>query len=83
MKKAEKKKSLVKKLIGAEKKKIQRKTHAALLKLGGKLLLVLCLVGFGFFLGVHRRVILAKLKGEELPEPPEGHCCHGKKEEET
>ena len=83
MKKAEKKKSLVKKLVGAEKKKLQRKTQAALLKLGGKLLLVLCLVGFGFFLGVHRRVILAKLKGEELPEPPEGHCCHGKKEEET
>ena len=83
MKKAEKKKSLVKKLVGAEKKKLQRKTQEALLKLGGKLLLVLCLVGFGFFLGVHRRVILAKIKGEELPEPPEGHCCHGKKEEET
>ena len=83
MKKAEKKKSLVKKLVGAEKKKLQRKTQAALLKLGGKLLLVLCLVGFGFFLGVHRRVILAKLKGEELPEPPEGHFCHSKKEEET
>ncbi len=78
-----KKKSLVKKLIGSEKKKIQRKTHAALLKLGGKLLLVLFLVALGFFLGVHRRVILAKIKGEELPEPPEGHCCHGKKEEET
>ena len=83
MKKAEKKKSLVKKLVGAEKKKLQRKTQAALLKLGGKLLLVLCLVGFGFFLGVHRRVILAKLKDEELPEPPEGHFCHSKKEEET
>ena len=71
-----KKKSLVKKLIGSEKKKIQRKTHAALLKLGGKLLLVLCLVGFGFFLGVHRRVILAngarpvipKIPGIDLPQ---------------
>ena len=73
-----KKKSLVKKLIGSEKKKIQRKTHAALLKLGGKLLLVLCLVGFGVFLGVHRRVILAKIKGEELPEAPEGCPAHKK-----
>ena len=25
---------------------------------------------------VHRRVIIAWIKGEPLPEPPEGKCCH-------
>ena len=30
----------------------------------------------GYFLGVHHRVIEALIKGEELPEAPEGHCCH-------
>ena len=63
-----KKKSLVKKLIGSEKKKIQRKTHAALLKLGGKLLLVLCLVGFGFFLGENQGRRAARAPGR-LPCP--------------
>ena len=76
--KKEAKKSLAKKLVVKEKKRIQRKTHKVLLKLCGKSLLALCLLGLGFFLGVHRRVILAKLKGEEPPEAPEGHCCHNK-----
>ena len=25
---------------------------------------------------VHRHVIIAAIKGESLPEPPEGKCCH-------
>ena len=29
----------------------------------------------GVMVGIHRRVILAWIKGEELPEMPEGHCC--------
>ena len=33
--------------------------------------LVLCC---GMFIGIHRNVIRAWLKGEELPEMPAGHC---------
>ena len=33
------------------------------------------LLGTGYFLGVHHRVIEAYLKGGEMPKPPKGHCC--------
>ena len=29
-----------------------------------------------YLLFVHRRVIVAAIKGAPLPEPPEGKCCH-------
>ena len=28
----------------------------------------------GVFVGIHRRVIIAAVKGEELPTPPAEHC---------
>ena len=41
---------------------------------------ILALCGCLCMLYVHRRVILAKLKGEELPESPDGaHCPVWKK----
>lgn len=45
-----------------------RKKHLRLSLLG------VCLLGTGFFLGVHHRVIGAMLKGDALPEAPKGHC---------
>jgi len=36
---------------------------------------VAALCGVVWMIWVHRRVIAALIKGEPLPEPPEG-CCH-------
>lgn len=32
--------------------------------------------GLTYLVFVHRRVIVAALKGEALPAPPAGGCCH-------
>ena len=39
-----------------------------------RLILILLIFSLGVFVGIHRRVILAWIKGEDGPEPPEGHC---------
>ena len=58
------------KAVEKEKKKLRKKVKRVL-RLS---LLGVCLLGTGFFLGVHHRVIEAMLKGEALPEAPKGHC---------
>ena len=39
-------------------------------------LVLACLCGFGYLVFVHRNAIKAYLKGEPLPEAPEGCPCH-------
>ena len=40
-----------------------------------RFIIVLIIFSIGVMVGIHRRVILAWIKGEALPEMPEGHCC--------
>ena len=59
-----------------EKKKRKKKLKKAVRRIvcgvfGGALLL-----GAGYFLGVHHRVIAAYIKGGEMPKAPKGHFCH-------
>lgn len=62
-------------IVEEQKKKAKKKAKKRLKKL---LRITFCGIGLfslGVFVGVHRKVILAAIKGEELPEPPKGHCC--------
>ena len=57
-----------------EKKKLKKKAKKTARRIIRGILwtgLVLCL---GMFIGVHRNVIRAWLKGGELPKVPAGHC---------
>ena len=57
-----------------EKKKLKKKIRKTVSRIIRGILwtgFVLCL---GVFIGIHRNVIKAWLKGEELPEMPAGHC---------
>ena len=69
-----KKNNLAEKIVEneKEKKKAKRKLRRTVCTCVGGL----CLLCTGYFLGIHHRVIEALIKGEELPEAPEGHCCH-------
>ena len=66
---------IMKRIISREKKHIKRHLRISFI-MGG---LLFCL---GFFVGVHRNVIKAYIKGEELPKAPKGarqslnNCCH-------
>lgn len=62
---------------------VEKKKEKAKKKLKRKLRRVFCgvlggfaLLGTGYFLGVHHRVLAAMIKGRELPEAPKGHCLH-------
>ena len=62
-----------------EKKKLKKKIRKTVRRIIRGILwtgFVLCL---GMFIGIHRNVIKAWLKGEELPEMPAGHCHCWKK----
>ena len=62
-----------------EKKKLKKKVRKTVRRMIRGLLwtgFVLCL---GIFIGIHRNVIKAWMKGEELPEMPAGHCHCWKK----
>ena len=59
-----------------EKKKRKKKLKKAVRRIvcgvfGGALLL-----GVGYFLGGHHRVIAAYIKGGKMPKAPKGHFCH-------
>lgn len=58
---------------------MKKKLEKAWMKVGKfilwALLAALCCC-LTYFVFVHRRVILAAIKGEKLPEAPKGHCCH-------
>lgn len=53
--------------IELERKKAHRRVK-------NSLIMSCLMLSLGFFLGVHRSVIKAYLKGEELPESPHSHC---------
>ncbi len=58
---------------------MKEKLEKAWLKVGKFLLwaLLAALCGcLAYMVFVHRHVILAAIKGEPLPECPEGSCCH-------
>ena len=60
-----------------EKKKIKKKVKRTVHRIIRGILwtgFVLCL---GMFIGIHRNVIKAWIRGEELPKVPKGHghCC--------
>ena len=60
-----------------EKKKLKKKVKKTVRRIIRGILwtgFVLCL---GIFVGIHRNVIKAWIKGEEMPKVPAGHCpCH-------
>ena len=56
-----------------KKKKKLRKKLKKILRLS---LLGVCLLGTGYFLGVHHRVIAAMVKGEKPQKAPAGHWLH-------
>jgi len=70
------KRKIADKVVEAEKKKLRRKVKKAVRRAVLGICGGLCLLGTGYFLGVHRRVLKAYLKGEPLPEAPKGHLCH-------
>lgn len=71
-----KKKRLVGKIAEEQKKKVRRKAKKKRKRILRGIFCGAALFSLGIFVGVHRRVILAYLKGEELPEAPKSHCCH-------
>ena len=64
--------AVAEKALEKKKKKLRKKVKRVL----RMTLLGVFLLGTGYFLGVHHRVIAAMLKGEELPKAPKGHCLH-------
>ncbi len=67
------KKDLAGKIVEKEKKKARKKIRKAVRRAISIFLGSLLLLGAGFFLGVHRHVILAMIRGEQPPEAPAGH----------
>ena len=57
----------IKKIVDYEKKQARRRFKTGLI-------MNCVMLGAGFFLGVHRNVIKAYIKGEALPESPHKHC---------
>lgn len=64
--------AVAEKAVEKKKKKLRKKVKRVL----RLTLLGVFLLGTGYFLGVHHRVIEAMVKGEELPNAPKGHCLH-------
>lgn len=60
------------KAVEKKKKKLRKKVKRVL-RLS---LLGVCLLGTGYFLGVHHRVIAAMVMGKEAPKALKGHWLH-------
>ena len=45
-------------------------------KCRGRFLMLIIIFLAGIWVGIHRKVLLAWLKGEEIPTPPDNHCWH-------
>ena len=61
--------AVAEKAVEKKKKKLRKKVKRVL----RLTLLGVFLLGTGYFLGVHHRVLAALVKGEELPKAPKGH----------
>jgi len=68
-------KTVVEKVADIEKKKRKKKLKRAIRRVIGCVCGGAVMLGLGYFLGVHHRVIAAYLKGEKPPKAPHGHCC--------
>ena len=64
--------AVAEKAVEKKKKKLRKKVKR-ILHLS---LLGVCLLGTGYFLGVHHRVIETMLKGKEPPKAPGNHWLH-------
>ena len=64
--------AVAEKALEKKKKKLRKKVNRVL----RMTLLGVFLLGTGYFLGVHHRLLAALVKGEELPKAPKGHCLH-------
>ena len=64
--------AVAEKALEKKKKKLRKKVKRVL----RMTLLGVFLLGTGYFLGVHHRVLAAMVKGEGLPKAPKGHCLH-------
>ena len=64
--------AVAEKAVEKKKKKLRKKVKRVL----RMTLLGVFLLGTGYFLGVHHRLLAALVKGEELPKAPKGHCLH-------
>ncbi len=57
-----------------EKKKLKKKVRKTMHRIVRRTLWTGFVLCCGVWIGIHRNVIRAWLKGEELPEKPAGHC---------
>ena len=64
--------AVAEKAVEKKKKKLRKKVKRAL----RMTLLGVFLLGTGYFLGVHHRVIAAMIKGKKPPKAPKGHWLH-------
>ena len=60
---------IVKKVVDLERNRAKRRIKRSLVT--GAILFCA-----GYMTGVHKKVIAAKIKGEELPDSPHRHCGH-------
>ena len=64
--------AVAEKAVEKKKKKLRKKVKRVL----RVTLLGVFLLGTGYFLGVHHRVIEAMIKGKKPPRAPRGHCFY-------
>ncbi|MBR0161456.1 MAG: hypothetical protein IJQ02_09290 [Oscillospiraceae bacterium] len=69
-------KKLINKFFNREKKKAKKKMMKKVRNAILGCCAAVCLLGTGYFLGVHRKVLKAYIQGRPLPKAPKGHCCH-------
>ena len=61
-----------------EKKKLKKKVKRTVRRIIRGIFWTVLILCLGMFIGVHKNVISAWLKGEKLPEMPSGHCHYCK-----
>ena len=71
-----KRKKPAKKIAEHEKNRLKKKASRKVKRFFAGIGCGVALLGTGYFLGVHRKVIKALIKGEEPPKAPKGHCFH-------
>ena len=63
----------VEKKAAKEKKKLKKKARKRIRRIIRTIFWTIFVLWVGIFIGIHRRVILAAIKGEEFPTPPASH----------
>ena len=70
------KQKLADKVVEKEKKKLKKKTKKTFRRVVGVTLGGVGLFCTGYLFGLHHRVIVAMIKGEEVPKASKCHCLH-------